>query len=75
MKLTKLINGLLLLTSLCISGTASTAVGAENEFIDLLAGGDLKEYFETSGNWTVLPKYSAQIDKCLVLGSFPKVVM
>ena len=53
MKLKKLINGLLLLTSLSIGGTASSAARAENEFIDLFAGGDLKEHFETTGNWTL----------------------
>ena len=27
--------------------------GAAGSFIDLLAGGDLKEHFETTGNWSL----------------------
>ena len=53
MKLRNLIISLLVLTSLGIGGTAPPALGAENKFINSFASGDLKEHFETTGNWTL----------------------
>lgn len=51
MKTRNFITGLLVLASLSSGGTVSLAVGVEDEFIDLFVGGDLKEHFETTGNW------------------------
>jgi hypothetical protein len=46
-----IIIGLLIPCSLGLCRNASSAAGAEGEFVDLLASGDLKEHFETTGNW------------------------
>lgn len=51
MNIRNLITRLLVLASLGFAVAVSPAVGAKGEFIDLFAGGDLTEHFETTGNW------------------------